>query len=1161
MFPLPIRFTFGHRLLVALLCDSRKPSQTVHGVPQPDSKIGSTAIAFSLARLLSSFSETDGYDSPTAYGNNYSHGWTRPLLDLSAYAGQTVQLSFYLYTRDLVGGDDTGPGWYIDEVLVETGAYVYNNPEDWESGFDDWYVDYGTWEVGAPTTGPGSAYSGSGQCVATKLGSNYYDRVSSRLISPSFAVADTPEPLLRFRHWYSFSNGDYGQVQIRKIGDSAGWQTLEQYSGYIGMTEWSTLTRIELTDFAGEEVQLAFHLYSLDLVGGNDTGPGWFVDNIDVAIAQTDDPPIIVCPGSPFNRTLCEPGTEVCVPLVVHYEQTVDAGGAIWANDTLCFEADHFGSYDFTVIATNTYGADTCELTVNVTQHTPFELDVSNLEFAVFDTSSALPDPKMIHVLSSCGPGATDWSLNVPGDASWLSVDKTSGTNPDSVEISIVDNTLAPGIYTTILEFVDNAGSSDPAYVNITITLFVEAGVDIGDYAAEIGTSFSVPVDLYVTDALDDFTIPLEIGTRQPDHVRLDSVVVHPDFADSVILIFDPDSTHIVWRPTRPIQPPPLPDSVYELGQLYFTALSSAAPEVFYIDTVTTTIDEVSYTYEFVEADGDTIEPHFDRGRIAIDSDEGSLELGNVTCPQGGTVGVPVIATGIQDACGLQLQVSFDPDILVPAGDIVTSDYFTATKNVSDGVIYIAWANSSQSISVPDGDTLLTLWFAGIGDVEDTSALTWVQNNIVSDCQGSSTVGISYLNGSVVIGTSSGILAGSVEYYTLVASLDGVNVSLSGAATQVDTTVNGWFRFEGLSEGNYTVTPSCDDDAPGVDVTDAVTILRYLAGLVEFSPYQLIAADVNCDCRVSISDVVKILRYITKIEDLPCGNWAFVERSFAIDDANWCTAPGAISETLGSTSRTDLHFLGIRKGDVNGDCVGGESSAKVDYTDRELVTFEIGTANVSAREMITLPILISSDAIVAGLEMHIRYDPNMLALRGVSSDLVDGLIANARDDVINIAWADIEHPIESSNKSILAVLRFEALSEQSESASIEFVRTVVSDLEGKSYRVSVSDGAVYFDGLGALPRQFKLEQNYPNPFNPTTTICFSLPNGSDVRLDVYNIMGQRVATLVNEHLQAGEYSVTWDSRCADGQPVASGIYFYRIATEQFTTSRKMVLLK
>lgn len=127
---LPIRFTFGHRPLVSLLCDSRKPSQTVHGVPQLCPKIGSTAIAFSLARLLSSFSETDGYDSPTAYGNNYSHGWTRPLLDLSAYAGQTVQLSFYLYTRDLVGGDDTGPGWYIDEVLVETGAYVYNNPED-----------------------------------------------------------------------------------------------------------------------------------------------------------------------------------------------------------------------------------------------------------------------------------------------------------------------------------------------------------------------------------------------------------------------------------------------------------------------------------------------------------------------------------------------------------------------------------------------------------------------------------------------------------------------------------------------------------------------------------------------------------------------------------------------------------------------------------------------------------------------------------------------------------------------------------------------------------------------------------------------------------------------------------------------------------------------
>ncbi len=77
-----------------------------------------------------------------------------------------------------------------------------------------------------------------------------------------------------------------------------------------------------------------------------------------------------------------------------------------------------------------------------------------------------------------------------------------------------------------------------------------------------------------------------------------------------------------------------------------------------------------------------------------------------------------------------------------------------------------------------------------------------------------------------------------------------------------------------------------------------------------------------------------------------------------------------------------------------------------------------------------------------------------------------------------------------------------------------------------------------------------------NPFNPTTEISFALPNAADVKLAVFNIMGQRVATLVDQHLEAGNHSVIWD-----GSQVASGIYFYRIDAGDYVESRKMVLLK
>mgnify|MGYP002638767752 FL=1 len=94
-----------------------------------------------------------------------------------------------------------------------------------------------------------------------------------------------------------------------------------------------------------------------------------------------------------------------------------------------------------------------------------------------------------------------------------------------------------------------------------------------------------------------------------------------------------------------------------------------------------------------------------------------------------------------------------------------------------------------------------------------------------------------------------------------------------------------------------------------------------------------------------------------------------------------------------------------------------------------------------------------------------------------------------------------------------------------------------------------------------LPDVYALAQNYPNPFNPVTSIQYQLPEAADVRIIVYNVLGQKVATLVDQHRNAGFYSVMWAGTDNLGNAVSSGVYLYRIETKNFTDVKKLMLLK
>jgi hypothetical protein len=103
---------------------------------------------------------------------------------------------------------------------------------------------------------------------------------------------------------------------------------------------------------------------------------------------------------------------------------------------------------------------------------------------------------------------------------------------------------------------------------------------------------------------------------------------------------------------------------------------------------------------------------------------------------------------------------------------------------------------------------------------------------------------------------------------------------------------------------------------------------------------------------------------------------------------------------------------------------------------------------------------------------------------------------------------------------------------------------------------AVSSAAALAKQAENLPSRFELGQNYPNPFNPTTTIEFSLPASGNVKLDVFNVLGQTVTTLLNRPMDAGRHQVEFDA-----SSLSSGVYFYRLTTEDVTETKKMVLMK
>jgi hypothetical protein len=317
-----------------------------------------------------------------------------------------------------------------------------------------------------------------------------------------------------------------------------------------------------------------------------------------------------------------------------------------------------------------------------------------------------------------------------------------------------------------------------------------------------------------------------------------------------------------------------------------------------------------------------------------------------------------------------------------------------------------------------------------------------------------------------------------------------------------------------------------------------------------------------------------------------------VEYFFAIKTAdenyNW----SAISNVAKRTVPVNEY----NRGDVNLNAIPyevGDVVTFVDYFSRGLAAFTIATAEQIAQTDVTVDgsALTVSDLtylirVVTGDAVPIaRLDHSYNSLLVQTTVLEDRVrISSTTDQTIGAAYLiyrvgpgiEIGNPIRTASTDAMSVscnriedqvhvLLYDFGRDRvspgahellelpiNRSGQFELISADFADYNGHALRVTENSG---------LPTEFSLSQNYPNPFNPTTRIDYFLPQSEHVELVVYNVAGQQVRQLANQRESAGPHSIFWDSRNTDGEGVASGVYFYRLRAGDFTTSRRMVLLK
>ena len=275
------------------------------------------------------------------------------------------------------------------------------------------------------------------------------------------------------------------------------------------------------------------------------------------------------------------------------------------------------------------------------------------------------------------------------------------------------------------------------------------------------------------------------------------------------------------------------------------------------------------------------------------------------------------------------------------------------------------------------------------------------------------------------------------------------------------------------------------------------------------------------------------------------------------------------AESLSSVSTNNLNqsFVGYKIGDVDGDWF--EDITNFQRQD-DSVPYAL---NVHPEEnSISLDIMVDNESFIEGIEFEISFDSNVFEFidfetksSTLTQDNYHSMFSNKDGQISFVMYCTSELLV---HEGVLASLVFKITDSIPENSIVSLEKLSVNGKASRESGFKVSDGdsfsIVQSIALNSnyIPLEYSLSQNYPNPFNPTTSIPFTLPMSSSVRLEVFDIRGRLVQELLNSEMDAGYYSIPWDA-----SHLSSGLYFIKLESlaldeaKSFSKIQKSLLIK